>query len=179
MAIEILSDKAFAVGAKLDHHILKILDVFGRDLEHAPACNGAISGRLHEVVPDVFSNWPLDTSDCEGSNNNLQADIARNPSTSHPLLASRFSRQKQRARSVAASAHEHPISNLERCQLHVLTILDNVDQKVRTKGSVVIELSNVAFWHRVWHQLCAKDKFCCDTALDFSFDGVHAKEVLV
>ena len=44
-----------------------IKDAFGRDLEHTCASKGTFSGRLHETVTDVFSNWPLDTLECEGS----------------------------------------------------------------------------------------------------------------
>ena len=51
---------------------------------------------------------------------------------------------------------------------HVVTILDKVDQKVRTKASVRIDLSNVVSWQRAWHWLCAKDQVCCDTALGVS-----------
>ena len=66
--IETLSEKAVAVGAMLDHIIpQKTKAAFGRDLEDACASNGTISGRLHEVVTDVFSNLPLDTAECEGS----------------------------------------------------------------------------------------------------------------
>ena len=36
---------------------------------------------------------------------------------------------------------------------HVLSILDEVDQQVRTKPSVAKELFDVASWRRVWHQL--------------------------
>ena len=39
----------------------------GCDLEHACASKGTFSGRLYDVVTDVFSNWPLDTLECEGS----------------------------------------------------------------------------------------------------------------
>ena len=59
---------------------------------------------------------------------------------------------------------------------HVLTIIDKVDQHVRTKPSVTTELSR---HHRAWHQLYAKEKVCYDTALGFGFDGVYAKEVWV
>ena len=49
MAIEILSEKAVAVGAKPDHHIEMINKAFGRDLEHTRASNGTVGGWLHEV----------------------------------------------------------------------------------------------------------------------------------
>ena len=66
-AIETLSDKAVALGAMLEPIMRKIKKAFGRDLEHACASKGTFSGRLHEVVTDVFSKLPLDTAECEGS----------------------------------------------------------------------------------------------------------------
>ena len=51
-------------------------------------------------------------------------------------------------------------------------LADTLVATLQTK-SVTIELSKVAR-----HQLYAKDKVCYDTALGFSFDGLHAKEVL-
>ena len=95
VAIGIVSDKAVAVGAKPDHNIQKDLKCFRRDLDHARASNGSIGVRLHEVGTDVFSTWPLGTAECEGSKNKLQDETARNPGTSHSLLASRYSLQRQ------------------------------------------------------------------------------------
>ena len=115
-AIGTLSDKAVSFVAKLDQIIQMIKGAFGRDLEHACASKGSISGRLHEVVTDVFSNSPLDTAECEG-NNKLQADIDRNSNIIQPLLASRYSLQKQLTQRVAAIAHGNPTAKLQRCQL--------------------------------------------------------------
>ena len=62
----------------------------------------------------MFSESPLDTAECEGNNNKLHDETSRNPSISHPLLASRFSLQKQLTQGIAATAVDDPTSNLQR-----------------------------------------------------------------
>ena len=61
VAIEILSEKAVAVGAKPDRNIQNIKDALG-----SRSRTRTIGGRMHECVTDVFSKWPLDTAECEG-----------------------------------------------------------------------------------------------------------------
>ena len=165
-------------------HIQKIQDALGRDLEHARTSNGTIGGRLHEFVTDVFSKWPQDTAECDGCDNKLHEETARSGTRA---FRSRSKLRKTRT----ANAHQNPTSNLQRATLlehsdmdkmdqmavdkwrpklatdvpaHVLTILDNVDQKVRTSPGVTIELSKVVSWYRAWHQLDEWDKMCHDTA---------------
>ena len=143
-----------------------IKDAFGRDLEHTCASKGTFSGRLHEVVTDVFSNWPLDTLECEGSDK-LQLKLF----VGIALFLAEATCAKGGCDCTCES--DRKTSALPG---HVFTILDKVDQKVRTKASVRIDLSNVASWQRAWHRLCAKDQIWCDTALGFSFGRVQAKK---
>ena len=76
--------------------------------------NGTIGGRLHERVAEFFFQWPLDTAECECSNNKLREETTRKPSISHTLLGSRFSLKEQMTLKVAAMAHENPTSKLQR-----------------------------------------------------------------
>ena len=71
---------------KPDHKIQKIKHAFGSDLEQARASNGIISGRWIEFASDVFSKWPLDTAECEDSDDKFQDETARNPSISQSSL---------------------------------------------------------------------------------------------
>ena len=80
MPIEILPNKAFAVGAKPGHTIQMTKDACGRDLEHARASNGMMGGQLQEFVTDVSSKWPLDTGTCGGSCAKFEQETAPNPS---------------------------------------------------------------------------------------------------
>ena len=49
--------------------------------------NGTISGRLDlSLHSDVFSKWPLDTAECEDSDDKFQDETARNPSISQSSL---------------------------------------------------------------------------------------------
>ena len=84
-----------------------IKDAFGRDLEHACASKGTFSGRLYDVVTDVFSNRPLDTLECEGSDK-LHLKL---------FVGIALSLQKQLAQRVAAIAHANPTAKLQCCQL--------------------------------------------------------------
>ena len=163
--IETLSEKAVAVGAMLDTIMRKIKRPLGCDLERTCASKGTFSGRLHETVTDVFSNWPLDTLECEGSDKlqlKLFVGIALVPAEATCTKGGCDCTCESDRETSALSAH-------------VVTILDKVDHKVRTKASVTIELSSVASWQRAWHWLCAKDQVCCDTALGVSLVAFSQK----
>ena len=92
-------------------------------ISNACASNGTVGGRLHAFSTDVSSKWPLDTAECEGSNNKLQDETGDNPA---------FSPQKQLAQRVAASALVNPTSNLWRASCLVTqqfadTLLEHSD----------------------------------------------------
>ena len=115
----------------------------------------------------MFPNSPLDTEEGEGSENfqlKLFVGIA--------LFAPEVTYTKGGCDCTCESDRE-----TSALPAHVVTILDKVDHKVRTKARVTIELSSVASWQRAWHWLCAKDQVCCDTALGFSLVAFTQKRV--
>ena len=96
VAIEILSEKAVAVGAKLDHDIQKIRASFGRAMELSVV--GYMSLSLMRSRNGLWTQRSV----------KLQDETARNPRTSHPLLASCSSLQQQLTLRVASIALENP-----------------------------------------------------------------------
>ena len=96
-----------------------IKDVVGRDLEHACASKGTFSCRLYDVVTDVFSNCPLDTLECEGSDKlhlKLFVGIALSPAEATCTKG-------------GCDCTCEPDRETSVLPAHVVTILDKVDQK--------------------------------------------------
>ena len=131
-AIETLSDKAVALGAMLDHIIPK----------NKKTPLGAISNtraRARELSVIGSMRLSLDTAEGEGSDK-LQLKLF----VGIALFAAEATCTKGWWLRLYMRIGPQNFSVARSC----FTILDKVDQKVRTKASVTTELSNFASWHR-------------------------------